>query len=99
MPHRSGEKPGRAADPRPARTRAAILDAIERLGAKGSDLSVATIVAEAQLSRSLAETVAREAGLRLGLLDPTGGDGVAGRDSYEALLRYNAAELQKALRP
>lgn len=52
MPHRSGEKPGRAADPRPARTRAAILDAIERLGAKGSDLSVATIVAEAQLSRS-----------------------------------------------
>lgn len=42
----------RSPDPRPARTRASILSAIERLGAAGTDLSVAGIVSEAQLSRS-----------------------------------------------
>lgn len=52
MPNRFGDKSQRATDPRPARTRAAILDAIERLGARGSELTVATIVAEARLSRS-----------------------------------------------
>lgn len=42
----------RAPDPRPARTRAAILDAIERLGERGDDINVSAIVAEAGLSRS-----------------------------------------------
>ncbi len=50
MSARNGSK--RSPDPRPARTRAAILSAIERLGADGADLSIAAIVAEAQLSRS-----------------------------------------------
>lgn len=50
----SSEEPRvlRAVDPRPARTRAEILAAIERLGATGEDLTVAAIVAEAQVSRS-----------------------------------------------
>lgn len=42
----------RAPDPRPARTRAAILAAIERLGAQGQELSVSGVVVEAGLSRS-----------------------------------------------
>lgn len=42
----------RAPDPRPARTRAAILAAIERLGARDVELNVASIVKEAGLSRS-----------------------------------------------
>lgn len=46
------EKARRAPDPRPARTRAAILDAIDRLGTAGREVTVASIVAEAQLSRS-----------------------------------------------
>jgi AcrR family transcriptional regulator len=46
------KNPHRAPDPRPARTRAAILDAVERLGASGSELSVSGIVSEAGLSRS-----------------------------------------------
>ncbi len=42
----------RAPDPRPARTRAAILSAIEQLGEQGKDISVSAVVAEAGLSRS-----------------------------------------------
>lgn len=42
----------RAPDPRPARTRAAILEAIEYLGASNAEISVAAIVAQAGLSRS-----------------------------------------------
>lgn len=44
--------PQRATDPRPARTRAAIYAAIDRLGTLGSPVTVAAIVAEAQISRS-----------------------------------------------
>lgn len=42
----------RAADPRPARTRAAIISAIDRLGSREAEVTVAAIVAEAQVSRS-----------------------------------------------
>ncbi len=42
----------RAEDPRPARTRAAILAAIERIGAHSEDLTVAAIVSEARIARS-----------------------------------------------
>lgn len=43
---------GRAADPRPARTRAAILAAVEALGTRDDDVTVPAIVAEAGISRS-----------------------------------------------
>ena len=42
----------RAVDPRPARTRAAIYGALDRLGTRGEHLTVAAVVAEAQVSRS-----------------------------------------------
>lgn len=48
----SAAKPERAPDPRPARTRAAIIAAIERLGERGAELSVSSVVVEASLSRS-----------------------------------------------
>lgn len=48
----SEKRPTRAPDPRPARTRAAILNAVERLGSRGDELSVSGVVAEAGLSRS-----------------------------------------------
>ena len=40
--------------------------------------------------------IAKEAGIPLGELDPVGG--VSGRDSYEALLLWNADQLEKALK-
>lgn len=43
---------GRAADPRPGRTRAAILDAVEAIGTRGDDVTVPAIVAEAGIGRS-----------------------------------------------
>lgn len=46
------KKQRRAPDPRPARTRAAILEAVERLGEAKAEISIAAIVTEAQLSRS-----------------------------------------------
>lgn len=50
--HNSSQGSTRAPDPRPARTRAAILNAVERLGVQGKELSVSAIVSEASLSRS-----------------------------------------------
>lgn len=46
------QKPTRAPDPRPARTRAAIIRAVETLGATPGQLNVSNIVKEAGLSRS-----------------------------------------------
>ncbi|MCC7490895.1 MAG: zinc ABC transporter substrate-binding protein [Fimbriimonadaceae bacterium] len=57
------------------------------------------VFGEMQLNAALADTLAKETGLRVGRLDPYGGAALAGRDSYPALLRYNAAELVKGLQP
>jgi zinc transport system substrate-binding protein len=56
----------------------------------------AALFIEPQLDRGPGETIAREAGIQLGELDPVGG--VAGRDSYEALLRWNTDQLDKVLK-
>lgn len=55
-------KAARAVDPRPARTRAMILDAVERLGSQGRELTVASVVEEAELSRSSFYTQFRDLG-------------------------------------
>ncbi|MDI6024276.1 hypothetical protein QBL02_12065 [Leucobacter sp. UT-8R-CII-1-4] len=52
MIYKAAPSSTRAPDPRPARTRAAILSAIERLGREGKELSVSQVVSEASLSRS-----------------------------------------------
>ncbi|HXH08936.1 MAG TPA: metal ABC transporter substrate-binding protein [Alphaproteobacteria bacterium] len=59
---------------------------------------VKAVIIEPQLSTSAAQALARETGARVGMLDPTGGPGVPGRDDYFALMRYNVAELVKLLR-
>jgi zinc transport system substrate-binding protein len=56
----------------------------------------AALFIEPQLDRGPGETIAREAGIPLGELDPVGG--AKGRDSYEALLRWNADQLDKVLK-
>jgi zinc transport system substrate-binding protein len=58
---------------------------------------VHAVVIEPQLSTTAAQALARETGARVGLMDPYGGPGVPGRESYMDLMRYNSAELVKLL--
>ena len=67
----------------------ALAGAIRRTGA-------AVVFTESQLPRRPAAVVAEVAGVRLAELDPLGG--VPGRDSYTALMRYNAAVLRRSVR-
>lgn len=67
---------------------AEVIGAIKRSGA-------AALFTEPQLDKGPGQTIAREAGIQLGELDPVGG--VAGRDSYEALLTWNTDQLEKVL--
>jgi zinc transport system substrate-binding protein len=78
--------PGR--EPTPAYVRD-VLIAAKTAGASA-------LFSEPQLSRRAAELISQEAGLPLFELDALGG--TAGRDSYEALLRYDADVLEAALR-
>lgn len=59
---------------------------------------VKAVVIEPQLSMSAAQALARETGAKVAMLDPLGGSGVPGRDSYFVLMRYNVAELVKLLK-
>jgi zinc transport system substrate-binding protein len=59
---------------------------------------VNAIVIEPQLTATAAQALARETGARVGMLDPYGGPGVSGRESYLDLMRYNVAALAKLLR-
>jgi len=57
---------------------------------------VRVVFVEPQLSPREAKIIASELGGRYELLDPLGG--VAGRDSYEKLIRFNIDQLRKVLR-
>lgn len=65
-----------------------VLEAVKKTGA-------AALFSEPQLDRAPAKTVADQAGLPLFELDPVGG--TSGVETYEKLLRSNAAVLDKAL--
>jgi zinc transport system substrate-binding protein len=56
----------------------------------------AALFTEPQLDKGPGQTIASEAKIPLGELDPVGG--VAGRDSYESLLLWNADQLDKVLK-
>jgi zinc transport system substrate-binding protein len=58
---------------------------------------VLAVVIEPQLTSTAAQALARETGARVGMMDPYGGPGVPGRQSYIDLMRYNVAELVKLL--
>jgi len=81
------ESPGKQP---PARWLGEVADTMKRLG-------IDVVFAEPQFNPALAEAVAREFGGRVLFLDPLGGEGIAGRDSYLALMRYNLGVLAEAL--
>jgi len=58
-------------------------------------LGVPAVFAEPQLSPRAAEEIAREAGVRVLVLDPLGG--VPGREGYEELMRFNLRSLEEGL--
>lgn len=58
---------------------------------------VRAILVEPQLSAVAAQALARETGAKVGMLDYLGGPGISGRDSYQALMRYNVTQLIQVL--
>jgi ABC-type Zn uptake system ZnuABC Zn-binding protein ZnuA len=79
--------PGRELSPREL---GSLIDEARRAG-------VRAVFTEPQLGETGVKTLADELRARIGVLDPLGGPGVAGRESYEALLRFNARALADAL--
>jgi ABC-type Zn uptake system ZnuABC Zn-binding protein ZnuA len=55
-----------------------------------------TLFIEPQLPQTPLQSLARDLGVRLAELDPVGG--APGRDSYIAMMRFNAAQIAAALR-
>ncbi len=80
------ESPGREPSPRQL---AAIVAEIRRLG-------IPAVLAEPQLNPKPAEVIAREAGVRVVLVDPEGG--LPGRTTYINLMRWNLVRMAEAMR-
>ena len=73
---------------------------IEALVREVEDSGATTVFFETLVSPKLAETVAREAGVRTAVLDPLEGltdDEVSAGEDYFSVMRANLAELRKAL--
>jgi zinc transport system substrate-binding protein len=74
-----------------ARYLAALISLARRQGVK-------TIFAEPQLSDKAARTLAAEIGGNVLILDPVGGEGIVGRDTYIGLMRYNLAAIRAGMK-
>lgn len=59
---------------------------------------IGAIFAEPQFPARLAENIAEEAGIEVLVLDPLGGENIAGRQSYLEMMRYNLSVFEKAMR-
>lgn len=81
------EAPGKEASPGHI---ARVVDEVKRSGAK-------VVFAEPQFNPRVAEVIAGEAGARVLFLDPMGGPGLKGRDTYLGLMRYNLAVMAEAM--
>jgi zinc transport system substrate-binding protein len=62
------------------------------------ELNVKAIFAEPQFSTKVADTIADGSGAKVLLLDPIGGPGLEGRDSYIALMRYDVGQMGEAMK-
>ena len=61
-------------------------------------LKVKAIFAEPQFSTKAADAIAADSGAEVLLLDPIGGPGLDGRDSYIALMEYNVRQMGEAMK-
>ncbi len=59
--------------------------------------SIGAIFTEPQFSPELAERIAEESGAEVITIDPLGGEGVPGRESYLELMRFNLSAFKKAM--
>jgi zinc transport system substrate-binding protein len=59
------------------------------------DHHIKAVFAEAQLNPRAAEVIAREAGVKVIMLDPEGG--LPGRETYLGLMRYNLERMKEAM--
>ncbi len=60
-------------------------------------LKVKAVFAEPQFNPGAAASIARDSGAQVLLVDPIGGPGLEGRDSYLALMRYNVGQMAEAM--
>lgn len=58
---------------------------------------VKAVFAEPQFNPKVAEVIAREAGIKVLMLDPMGGQGIKERESYIDIMKYNLAVLQEGM--
>jgi len=79
--------PGRNPTPREI---AGIVSSIRRF-------DIRAVFAEPQFSPKVADVIAREAGVRVLILDPLGGETLAGRDTYIGLMTYNLKIMKEAM--
>ena len=59
---------------------------------------IRAVFAEPQLNPKVAEVIAKEADIRMLVLDPVGGPNLQGRSSYIDLMKYNLNVLQEAMK-
>jgi zinc transport system substrate-binding protein len=71
--------------------------ALATLVAAGRAAGVRALLADPQTSRRFALVLAAELGARVVMVDPLGGAGIPGRDSYVALMRWNLSAFAEAL--
>ena len=58
---------------------------------------IRAVFAEPQFSPKVADVIAREAGVRVLILDPLGGETLAGRNTYIDLMTYNLRIMKEAM--
>ena len=58
---------------------------------------VKAVFAEPQFNPKVAEVIAKEAGVKVLMLDPMGGPGIKDRGNYIDLMKYNLSVLQEAM--
>lgn len=71
---------------------------LARVIERAREAGVTSVVVDAQVRSRAAEAVAAELGGHTVTVDPLGGPGLAGRDSYPALMRFNLEQFMRALR-
>ena len=58
---------------------------------------IRAVFAEPQFSPKVADVIAREAGVKVLILDPLGGETLAGRNTYIGLMTYNLQIMKEAM--